>query len=793
MRKEFYKELEESGWIHKPLKLNMEDSMEEERKSARVLKKKVLWNGKNEGVFQNRDQGICRIVQREDGECLYMEGRLRQNCWPFSMPQDGDCAYFGNLRGALPVKHQDWREYNRLSFQVYPIFRGMHTISFSAWIRNEGKEKVPDRYNRTGQHMVNLENRTWNLCIWELSALARDRVTELEFCYRLSGSDTGMGETAGFYIRDICLEKTEEPEKQEGWELESGKICYDTCGYLPWEEKYALTDGRETSFSVEDAENGSLIMKKSVQILDWEKRRFGRLDFSSLPPGEYRIRTGELVSDTFQVGTDWAEEMFYKGLNFIFCQRCGYPVPGKHGCCHTDCYGIHGKLRIPYWGGWHDAGDMSQQTAQTAETCEALFWAAMDNRENTALYTRTMEEACWGLSFLLQTRAGDGFRATSLGLIRWTDGKQGNLDDGASVRVNCHGVDNFICACAEAAGARALKEYDAPMGEGALRAAEEDYRFAMERFRSYGFEVPIMWEHTSGSSDSLCCAVISKAAALLFLETGKENYRTDALNWGEKLLECQEKKGDVKGFFYRDASCSHAVHFNHQAREQYFPQALVLLCRILEKDEKKKFEDALKLYGTYLENLFALSSPYRMMPAGIYREEEAEDQEIFKRMHLQAEYKECKEGYKEQVRNGKDLGAGNFLRQFPVWFSFRGNLGVQLSMGEAALITGRFLENQKLVQASAEQIHWINGKNPFCQSLMTGNGKRFGCFYAVFPGLCAGQIPVGIQTKKNEDIPFWPAGNQATYREVWLSCTIKMMGICGKFIKKPWKKQEDLF
>ena len=31
----------------------------------------------------------------------------------------------------------------------------------------------------------------------------------------------------------------------------------------------------------------------------------------------------------------------------------------------------------------------------------------------------------------------------------------------------------------------------------------------------------------------------------------------------------------------------------------------------------------------------------------------------------------------------------------------------------------------------------------------------------------AGSIPVGIETRGNEDIPFWPMENNATYKEVW--------------------------
>ena len=32
-----------------------------------------------------------------------------------------------------------------------------------------------------------------------------------------------------------------------------------------------------------------------------------------------------------------------------------------------------------------------------------------------------------------------------------------------------------------------------------------------------------------------------------------------------------------------------------------------------------------------------------------------------------------------------------------------------------------------------------------------------------------GEMPVGIETLEDEDVPYWPAGNNATYKEVWLT------------------------
>ena len=37
------------------------------------------------------------------------------------------------------------------------------------------------------------------------------------------------------------------------------------------------------------------------------------------------------------------------------------------------------------------------------------------------------------------------------------------------------------------------------------------------------------------------------------------------------------------------------------------------------------------------------------------------------------------------------------------------------------------------------------------------------------PGEMTGEMSVGIETLENEDQPYWPSGNNATYKEVWLT------------------------
>lgn len=46
-------------------------------------------------------------------------------------------------------------------------------------------------------------------------------------------------------------------------------------------------------------------------------------------------------------------------------------------------------------------------------------------------------------------------------------------------------------------------------------------------------------------------------------------------------------------------------------------------------------------------------------------------------------------------------------------------------------------------------------------------GVNYGQQYAALLGETVGEIPVGVQTRANEDVPYWPQANIATYREVW--------------------------
>ena len=123
------------------------------------------------------------------------------------------------------------------------------------------------------------------------------------------------------------------------------------------------------------------------------------------------------------------------------------------------------------------------------------------------------------------------------------------------------------------------------------------------------------------------------------------------------------------------------------------------------------------------------------------------------------------------------------LRNFPVWFSFRGNTAVMLSMGKAAALLGHYFGDEELLQLGREQMYWMWGKNPFGQSLIYGAGSNYCRQYAVLCGECVGEIPVGIETYGNEDVPYWPQNNNATFREVWIGAASRWLLLCADCVK----------
>jgi peptidoglycan/xylan/chitin deacetylase (PgdA/CDA1 family) len=154
-----------------------------------------------------------------------------------------------------------------------------------------------------------------------------------------------------------------------------------------------------------------------------------RLNFTSFKkPGRYYLQAGSASSPEFTIGED-----VYKGaadfcLRYMRQQRSGFN-PFLNDSCHTnDGYVLYGEkagikdsTHIQVSGGWHDASDYLQYSTTSANATCHLLMAYRDfpavfhdvklanGLDGKNGYADVLDEARWGLDWLLKMHPADGW------------------------------------------------------------------------------------------------------------------------------------------------------------------------------------------------------------------------------------------------------------------------------------------------------------------------------------------------------------------------------------------------
>ncbi|MDR1403087.1 MAG: glycoside hydrolase family 9 protein [Tannerellaceae bacterium] len=791
---ELEKALIGTGLIHSPLPLDYSKSFETNGLQKKIIRREPL-SKKNRIDGWTREGFGAMTFSAEKSvsgqECIKMTFPTSTGKRIQGPPSDPDYATYGNSRIRFDAGGANWETYNRIAFYVYPDCDGARVVNLNLSFENDEASVKPGV--QSASHLINLVNKQWNSCFLSLDEFQRDKVKQIAFSCSIKGKDRTTGDESVFYIDNIELQQIEDPEPVSGWNPGKNKIVYSTSGYLTNSLKSAVVtvDGcREgTPFSLIETATNVPVYSGMITAAATTLGHFYLADFTSChTAGVYKLKVNDVETPPFPIGDNIWENSLWRTLNFIFCQRCGYPVPGIHGTCHTDLCSVHNGEMISYAGGWHDAGDLSQQTLQTGDVTFALLEAYSKLKDkNGLLAARLLEEAEWGLEFILRNRYADGYRASSVGLLVWLDGVFNSFDDISTVRVQNLAFDNFLYAAYEAYAAMTI-DRDPRLQEYLVRIAKEDFEFALQRHKDVGFgEFIHFYEHSYNTSESQYMATISWAAGMLYKLTKETRYAELAVHYINYTLDCQRKEplGDtdkMAGFFYRDKSRRSVVHYIHQSREQTYMQALSLLCETQpEHPNYQKWTESIRLYAAYLKGLMKYVAPYGMLPSGVYHINEYRDSVSFYHLHLWPP-PHADELYIEQVKNGVQIDGEHYVRRFPVWFSiFNGNTAIHLSAGKAAAICGKFLKDDELLQIGLEQMYWMVGKNPFGQSLIFGEGYNYPQMDSFSSGEIVGQTPVGVRSLDNEDIPYWPQTNNACYKEVWVTSAGKWLTLAIEY------------
>jgi hypothetical protein len=665
---------------------------------------------------------------------------------------------------------EDWGKFNRISLWVYPDVVGAPAISCSLVLHNDGAHKLPDHYNEGRHESIILKNHTWNQIVWEIAPLDRDRVTALEFAYSLPKKLPDPGDRTILDIARLELQSVV-ADHVEGWDVAPGKIAFSHSGYSTGSSKSAIaSDLAASQFSLIDQQTGQIVLTKAIQQVTTDLGKYQVLDFSEIrQPGSYAIRAGDTLTRPFRIGEDAWKSSIWKAINFMYSERCGTEIPGIHGRCHQDIYTTHGDQRIVVNGGYHDAGDLSA-TGHTPAMAYAAFSMAESLKrqgEDSELADRLLEEARWGLNWVLKTRFGDGYRSTGQLVSYWTDGIMGTADDRHGEAVN-NPEWNFRVSALEALASRVLKESDPELANRSLVIAEEDWKYAVG-----GLKIAAPLPEVYGASDDLERISFGVVASVqLYEATGDRQYEDEAVALGALVLASQERTlqtwtKPLTGYFYTGPKRENLFHRFHIGQEQEPIVALTKLCEAFpDHADWMKWYSAVVLHSQYyLKPASAFDLPYGVLPAGIYRESEVrlipEDK---KWTPLRAADRDA---YVEEVHRGVRLGDDSYLRRFPVWFDFRGNSSVLLSQAKALSTAAKLRRDLDAEDLAQRQAQWFVGRNPFSSSLMYGEGYDWTPLYSVRSGQMVGALPVGIETKGYNDAPYWPTQICWTYKEVW--------------------------
>lgn len=782
---QFMTEVRNTGMIHSPLPLDFSKAYETFGLTKNVLVNDMLADMEDISKWEHKGIGSMsqtteRSISNRNSMRLIAPTRIQPTTWIQGMPRENDTYWglgLGASRAILEMDGVNWEKYNRIMVNIFPDCEGARSIYLNMYIENEGEIKIPDEFGREGYHEMNLRNRQWNQCFLEITELPRDKVSRIILEIETFGRELAMGDFLQFDIDDLQLQVVENPEVVKGWIPAEDRIIYSTTGYSTGSVKSAIVNvvKHDGTFKVMDANNKATVYNGSIKSCETPLGTFETIDFSDFKKeGQFMIQVGNIITPPFFISHNVWDNSAWRVLNFMFCQRCGYPVPERHGACHTDLNGEYNGLMFVHNGGWHDAADMSQNPVQTGEIAYAIFEMAnrAKDKGNLDLHLRLLEEAQWGLDYILRGRLAEGVRIGNfIGTNIWTDRLIGTIDDSGRRRISVsnNSFSNFRFALLEAYASISIYK-DIMLKENLIKVAKEDFEYAVQKFEETDENNII--NRPTVTPPIQYMATASLAASTIYKATKEPYYAEKAAQYISYVLDCQRidplsDKDKINGFFYRDKNKVVTLNYSHQGYDQIFMEAMVALCETQPNHpDFKNWDNSIRLYGNYLKTVSQYMMPYGMIPSGIYNLNENVDSLAFSAQH--GRFSNRVDDWREALENGFKLdNEGHYLRAFPVWFSFKGNNAVLLAQGKAAVLCGKYLKDKELINIAEQQLFWVVGKNPFGQSLIWGEGHNYMQQYTALPGETVGEIPLGIQTYFNEDRPYWPQNNTAVYKEVF--------------------------
>ena len=657
---------------------------------------------------------------------------------------------------------QDWSDYNRISFWVYVHPAGVPT--YTIYLQMECNGVVYNAsYPRKSHFVQDLKPGQWNHVLFEIPHLKRDQVTSFRILQMLIGHNPEEEGIVTYDFDQLELQLID-TDQYEGWEVAPGKFAFNHIGYRSADRKLAMVgEGAGDKFELLDRDS-RVVYSNVVKNIRNDRGMYRVIDFTDfMMNGEYRIRSGSLVSNPFPIGEEvWIQPLF-KAINFFFCERCGFEVPGIHLECHKDWQGFRGETKKIINGGWHDAGDLSQGSWRTAMSTYAML-LNLEEMEKAGgpieLTDRIREEIEWGLQWLLKTRFGDGYHMSFSVMRIYTDNEVGTIDDVISPAVNIP-WENFLAAAVQCKAAQMLEKSNPSLASQSRQAALEDW------------EAAITSRDTWDQADYREAAWGATSSVLLKRMTGDQKYSEYAIRFGRLLMQCQEQQFidgiPITGYFYTSTERNRVIHNHHAAFEEAPLIALSMLCQ-----EFPEHVDWIQWYGAavlhsdfFMKRGSRIAAPYELVPNSVWKRSEI----------LSIEDEQRRSDMLRQFEDGTPLVGDFVLRTFPIYPDnlFHGNTNIHMSSTWALAEASRLRNDNEGYQLVGKQLEWVLGANPFGQSLMYGVGYDFAPHFAYCLKDIVGSLPVGMDCLSG-DQPYWSATNDATHKEIWVEPVNRFLG-----------------
>ncbi|MDA8350295.1 MAG: glycoside hydrolase family 9 protein [Pseudomonadota bacterium] len=689
---------------------------------------------------------------------------------------------------------QDWSEFNRLSLWCYVHPMGDPVTCLSLQLICEGAPAGP--CDPIAVHYLSgMKQGEWNLLVWEFPEMRRDRVIALELFQPIAGLPFRKAQSRLTYDLDqLRLEKVD-AEQVQGWQIAPQSFSFSHLGYSVGARKLAFvgSDGPR-SVTLLDAETGQVVKELHAADRQTALGRYAVFDFSDVTrTGRYRLRSDQAHSESFVINERPWRPLVEATLNAYYGLRCGFAVPGAHDACHCNVFVEYKGDRRVVGGGWHDAANLTQHPENTAlSVCALLDLSEALSVCDPELSARALEEARWGLEWILRMRFGPGLRCLVGEYSYFTDTVPGTLGDVVQQNVGSNTFKNLTAALAEARGARAVLKDDPDLAATLLRAAEEDFASVLRDRPGPPVDSPAVpnWQHVPWQNEA---GYIALTAMELYRSAHEPRYAEEAVRFARWVLDLQEFRfvdnAAVTGYFYSDATRTRILHELQRtsgAPNSFEEGALLAyqaLCEELpDHPEWIHWYSGLLAYSEYFCRTGSrVSAPFDLVPAAVWRQSDLEapipadllaekpwtgPDAVYPSPVTQSL---IRQQMREQYEAATYLSPGQRLRVFPLWTDHvrHGASCVHLTktLGLAAAAQGR--RRADLSDLISRQLQWEIGGNPFSRSLVYGVGYHWWQNFTVSLPNLVGGAAVGMNCYRN-DAPAW--GNNAVfpYKEIWV-------------------------